>query len=378
MSDTIILSGEIEMEINFKLEYWKNQLLDLGKKNRLINCPLPKTGKRISRTALLICSPAYDNLWKTFTDAEGENTLKFSIPDVTSNDSVDEIDEQQSLFKCDIFPNGVQTNQNCVETCKTLRRLMKRSKEFLSEKGLNALYLAFGFLNWKEKGIDGQELRSPLLLIPVTLSQESLIDPIVLARLDDEITMNHALEQKLQIDFGIELPQFEEGDDWKKYLEQVQKACASLKWEVEADVAQLSLFSFLKINMYRDLEKNVDKIREHRVVRALNGESFKNDVDCSDIKSFDHDTVEPQKVFSILDADSSQQDAILLAKRGASFVLQGPPGTGKSQTITNIIAELMAEGKKVLFVSEKVAALEVVYKRLKKNGLGDFCLVLYS
>ncbi|MDD3231017.1 MAG: DUF4011 domain-containing protein [Oscillospiraceae bacterium] len=366
------------MEINFKLEYWKNQLLDLGKKNRLINCPLPKTGKRISRTALLICSPAYDNLWKTFTDAEGENTLKFSIPDVTSNDSVDEIDEQQSLFKCDIFPNGVQTNQNCVETCKTLRRLMKRSKEFLSEKGLNALYLAFGFLNWKEKGIDGQELRSPLLLIPVTLSQESLIDPIVLARLDDEITMNHALEQKLQIDFGIELPQFEEGDDWKKYLEQVQKACASLKWEVEADVAQLSLFSFLKINMYRDLEKNVDKIREHRVVRALNGESFKNDVDCSDIKSFDHDTVEPQKVFSILDADSSQQDAILLAKRGASFVLQGPPGTGKSQTITNIIAELMAEGKKVLFVSEKVAALEVVYKRLKKNGLGDFCLVLYS
>ena len=113
MSDTIILSGEIEMEINFKLEYWKNQLLDLGKKNRLINCPLPKTGKRISRTALLICSPAYDNLWKTFTDAEGENTLKFSIPDVTSNDSVDEIDEQQSLFKCDIFPNGGQTNQNC-------------------------------------------------------------------------------------------------------------------------------------------------------------------------------------------------------------------------------------------------------------------------
>ena len=79
-----------------------------------------------------------------------------------------------------------------------------------------------------------------------------------------------------------------------------------------------------------------------------------------------------------MDADSSQQDAVLLSKTGASFVLQGPPGTGKSQTITNIIAEAVADGKKVLFVSEKMAALQVVYNRMASVGLADFCFTLHS
>lgn len=359
------------MKMNQKLEYWKNRLLDLGKRNRLINCSLPKDGKRVSRATLLICNPSYSDLWEMFSD--GETSLEFPIPaDAFEND------DPKFLLEPSTFQNGVKTNQNPVEACKTLRSLMKKSKEFSDEKGLNALYIAFGFLNWKEKGVEGQDMRSPLLLVPVILAQESLNDPIVLTRSDDEITINHALEQKLLNDFGIELPKFEEDDDWSSYLEHVQDACASLKWNVESDFAQLSLFSFLKINMYRDLEKNADKIGDHHVVRALNGEAFKVGVDCSDIKCFNHDAVEPQDVFSVVDADSSQQDAILLAKRGASFVLQGPPGTGKSQTITNIIAELIADGKKVLFVSEKMAALEVVYKRLKQTGLGDFCLTLHN
>ncbi|UZT82888.1 DUF4011 domain-containing protein [Caproicibacterium sp. BJN0003] len=359
------------MEMDQKLEYWKNRLLDLGKRNRLINCALPKDGKHVSRATLLICNPSYGDLWKMFSN--GETSLEFPIPADTFED-----DEQESLFKSNTFQNGVKTNQNPAETYKTLRSLMKKSKEFSDEKGLNALYIAFGFLNWKEKGVEGQEMRSPLLLVPVVLTQESLNDPIVLTRSDDEITINHALEQKLLNDFGIELPQFEEDDDWSGYLKHVQDMCASLNWNVDSDFAQLSLFSFLKINMYRDLEKNTNKIGEHHIVRALNGEAFKDGIDCSDIKCFNHDAVEPQNVFSVVDADSSQQDAILLAKRGVSFVLQGPPGTGKSQTITNIIAELMAEGKKVLFVSEKVAALQVVYKRLKQTGLGDFCLTLHN
>lgn len=114
------------------------------------------------------------------------------------------------------------------------------------------------------------------------------------------------------------------------------------------------------------------------IVRTINGEALHDGTSLSAICEFDHDSTEPKEVFSVVDADSSQQDAILLAKSGASFVLQGPPGTGKSQTITNIIAELIADGKKVLFVSEKVAALEVVYKRLTQVGLGNFCLTLHS
>jgi hypothetical protein len=306
---------------------------------------------------------------------EGETALQFPIP---IEDSYIDKMEQGSLFETDSFANGIKTNQSPKETCKTLRSLMKKSKEFNEEKGLNALYIAFGFLNWKENGMEGQDMRSPLILVPIALSQESLNDPILLSRLDDEITINHALEQKLQNDFGITLPNFDETDDWHIYMEQVLEICSSLKWQVEYDVAQISLFSFLKINMYRDMEKNVDKITGHHIVRTLNWEGFNSGIDYSDVSNYNHDISEPQDVFSVVDADSSQQDAILLAKRGASFVLQGPPGTGKSQTITNIIAELMADGKKVLFVSEKMAALEVVYKRLKQTGLGAFCLTLHS
>ena len=89
-------------------------------------------------------------------------------------------------------------------------------------------------------------------------------------------------------------------------------------------------------------------------------------------------TLIPKECFQVLSADSSHQDAIELSKRGVSFVMQGPPGTGKSQTITNIIAEALAADKKVLFVSEKMAALQVVYKRLSELGLAEFCLALHS
>src|SRR5690606_33370315 len=88
--------------------------------------------------------------------------------------------------------------------------------------------------------------------------------------------------------------------------------------------------------------------------------------------------IAPHALPLVLEADASQQAAVASVLRGRSFVLQGPPGTGKSQTITNLIAAAMADGKRVLFVSEKMAALEVVHRRLVEAGLGDFCLELHS
>jgi superfamily I DNA and/or RNA helicase/very-short-patch-repair endonuclease len=365
----------IVANLSTKMEYWKNRLLDLGKRNRLINCTLPKTGgNRVSRTALLILQPSCEELWNTLV--EKDNSLEFAI-------LTNEHGGQLTLYigeEADLeptFTNDISTNQSPVETCKTLRSLMKKAREFTEEKGLNALYLAFGFLNWKENGTEGQDMRSPLILVPVELTQESINDPIVLSRSDDEITTNRALEQKLLNDFSITLPQLDE-DNWQDYLSQVTNVCSNMKWHITCDAVQLSLFSFLKINMYRDLEKHFKEIALHRIVRALNGEIFDSGINISEINNYNHDKTEPKEVFSVVDADSSQQDAILLAKRGVSFVLQGPPGTGKSQTITNIIAELIADGKKVLFVSEKMAALDVVYKRLKQSGISDFCLTLHS
>lgn len=359
------------VDIRTKIEFWKSRLLDLSGRNRLINCQLPQKGRRISRSNLLISKPEYNALWMQLS--EGEQTFEFPIPLIEG-----EVDGLLTEPLLDKTYTGIVTNQTPYETYKTLRSIMRKAKEFQEEKGLNALYLAFGFLNWRENGKDAMEMRSPLVLMPVKLTQEDLFSPFLLSHLDEETTTNYSLEQKLLNDFGIELPHLTDDNNIDDYLQQVRQAVSALGWSVETSVTQLSLFSFMKINMYRDLERNSDKIAGHHIVRFINGEVINDASDLSFISGYKHDNSDPKEVFSVVDADSSQQDAILLAKRGISFILQGPPGTGKSQTITNIIAELIAEGKKVLFVSEKMAALEVVYKRLSQAGLADFCLTLHS
>lgn len=132
--------------------------------------------------------------------------------------------------------------------------------------------------------------------------------------------------------------------------------------------------------MFQDLNVNENLIAKHPVVCALSREPLTDDLFLDDLPDEQQlDAIQrPEATFQIRDADSSQQVCIQYALRGQSFVMQGPPGTGKSQTIVNIIAESIAAGKTVLFVSEKMAALEVVYKRLREDGLGDFCLELHS
>lgn len=116
----------------------------------------------------------------------------------------------------------------------------------------------------------------------------------------------------------------------------------------------------------------------HPVLRAMAGDRHAIGDLPAQAENFDFDGVKPNEWHEVVDSDSSQEEAILLSKLGVSFVMQGPPGTGKSQTITNIIAEALADGKKVLFVSEKAAALQVVLKRLTEVGLDDFCLSLHN
>lgn len=147
-------------------------------------------------------------------------------------------------------------------------------------------------------------------------------------------------------------------------------------WSVSREV-KLGIFSFLKINMYRDLLNHADTISQNTNIKRILNSGSESQTDNGDGEN--HPSVRnPMSFHTVVDADSSQLEAIALAKSGTSFVLQGPPGTGKSQTITNIIAECLANGKKVLFVSEKLAALEVVYDKLEKAGLSDFCLQLHS
>ena len=365
-------------KLNAKIEYWKDRLLDLGKRNKLINCSLPSDNSRVSRSSLIIKEPDLFDLWQEFV--ENEKPIIFLLPD--------DDEEEGELFPRKPLPVSSKNiyaaaNQTSIDTVKTLRNLKQKARVFSEEKGLNALYLAVGFLNWSDKSTK-EELRSPILLVPVQITQEKLISPFILNLHDDEIIHNYALALKLLNDFGLQFPEYNSEMNINEYLDRVKITMSnpvwlSKKWTVTFDV-ELSLFSFLKINMYKDIELNFEKIKNHPLIMAIAGEAAQHQTykDDSFNSYFDHDSIEPQDVFSVLDADSSQQDAIMLAKQGVSFVLQGPPGTGKSQTITNIIAELIAEGKKVLFVSEKMAAVEVVYKRLSQVDLSPFCLTLHS
>ena len=365
----------ILLKIDKKVEYWKNKLLDLGKRNKMINCPLPKSGKRVSRTTLIIEIPEIDDLWDNVLNVD--NGIEFPI-DLNAYVEGNEDDEDR-LEKSSLFTNGYKTNQSVTDTCKTLIALKNKAREFMENKGMNALYLAFGFLNWKENGTTGQEMRSPLVLVPVMITQESIADSIFLAKTDEEPIGNNSLQQKLFNDFNISIPDYGEDDDLHSYFSKVELECKSLGWTVDRDTTQLLMLSYLKMAMYHDIETHEEDIKSNPIIRTLNGETDQLDYDSlPEVGTINHDIEEPRTVYSVVDADSSQQDAITLAKSGASFVLQGPPGTGKSQTITNIIAELLGQGKKVLFVSEKMAALEVVYRRLVSSGLGDFCLTLHN
>src|SRR5262249_36749662 len=148
-------------------------------------------------------------------------------------------------------------------------------------------------------------------------------------------------------------------------------------WKLERG-AIVSLFSFYKGVIFQDLGDNAERVKSHPLVQALAGvpTPFKR---AQLPAENDLDRVEnPTQTFHILDADGSQRICLEAAVRGESFVLIGPPGTGKSQTIANLIADRIAQGKRILFVSEKMAALEVVFQRLRRVGLGDFCLELHS
>ena len=265
---------------------------------------------------------------------------------------------------------------------RILKRLNWRSLLDYRERGVRILHAALGMLVWKEIGTD-EEIRAPLLVVPIELSRESILEPFAISvpPVEEAVIVNPALQAKLKTDFKIELPPLMENGESTSltdYLNAVSQVVKPLGWKTEATV-EIGLFSFHKLVIYKDLDTNSGLITQHPIIRAVAGVKDAKLVLDSLPEEKDVDKIEnPHESFRVLDADSSQRVSIDYALSGQSFVMQGPPGTGKSQTIANIIAECIARGKSVLFVSDKMAALEVVYKRLSDVGLAPFCLELHS
>ena len=264
---------------------------------------------------------------------------------------------------------------------KNIKTLYRGAKTSMEENGANTLYLACGFLKWFEK--DRKEpCFAPILLIPVELVKKFGIKYTMRKR-DEDVQFNITISEKLRQDFGIEfdmfdkkLPADENGVDVEAVFKAVDEAISPIKnkgWGIVRSCV-LGLFSFSQFVMWNDMHSHRDSISQNKIVRSLiNGARDPELVDFPKL-----DKVPEEDVFLPIVADSSQLAAIKVAGEGKSFVLHGPPGTGKSQTITSIIANCLANNKKVLFVAEKKAALDVVYKRLEKIGIAPFCLELHS
>ena len=352
--------------IDKKMEIWKKKLLDLGMRNRLLNYHDTKRG------TLNIVSPSIGELYDLLVINEKE----LSLPSVELRSILAEENEEQSV-PVDI-PGDIKTDRTGKETLLVAKNLRDKARTAQEEQGVNILYASFGFLEWRETQKSSTVISSPIILVPVVLSNDSITDPYILSLHEDEVLFNPTLAYKFENDFSLTFPEFDPQSSIEDYLDEVEKIVGRFGWKTNRKVS-ISLLSFLKINMYKDLERRSDIISSNSIIRAIAGYKVQSDYDFSEMSDYDHDKTDNViNTFQVVDADSSQQDAIVMSKKGASFVLQGPPGTGKSQTITNIIAEGLADGKKILFVSEKMAALDVVYRRLEQAHLSDFCLVLHS
>lgn len=358
-----------------KAEHWKKQLLDLSKRNKMINY------RETKRATLKILEPEFTELFNRLAVAEEELTFQRPIDKDSDLRTFSMLSLLETLsYPIPVHVGDIRAEGSLLERRIALNNLRTKSKLARDEQGTNILYLSFGFIEWRENNSsNGQWLKSPVLMMPVSLKLDSIHAPYTLLRYDDDIEVNPTLDYLFNERYGIDLPTFElnGADSIVQYMQTIEELADRYGWKLLREV-NLGLLSFLKISMYHDLNNNYDRMLKSPVIRAITGDiSAVNNIPGA-LTQLDFDRVPPDDCYQVVNSDSSQQETILLSKAGVSFVIQGPPGTGKSQTITNIIAETLAYGKTVLFVSEKAAALQVVHKRLTEVGLNDFCLALHS
>ena len=272
----------------------------------------------------------------------------------------------------------LQTSLSEESLNSNLNRLIRSAKLFIEEQGFNNIFLALGFLMWKESDSELEFHKAPLILVPVNIIKDNINGVMQVEYNLEDIQANISLFYKLK-EQDIILPLFDKDmesiDDIYEYLDLV-KENIKIKdsWFVSNNI-YLSDFNFKKFVMYKDLDLNIwpKSVENNNIINLFNsveGDNEGFDEDYSNLNSTDF--------YNVLDADSSQLNALIYAKKYGNLVIEGPPGTGKSQTIVNLISELLANDKTVLFVSEKKAALEVVKNRLDSIGLGDACLELHS
>ena len=362
---------------------WQDRLLQLDRRNRLLNF-------RPGTTAVKIVDWFPDEIFGSLSGNTAGLRFDYAEPLIRhSGDQMEESGMETEVEDSPLFvPGDLSSNCSPVELQRRLRNMRRRTNEFREEQGLSVLYLALGLLEWED--IDGQVVASPLLLLPCELERASPRSPFTLRCADDDFAANATLGAKLRNDFGIDFPELEfDAATPSECLDAYRDAFEGRRdWTVNNDL-YLSIFAYSKMAMWRDLEQMKEDATGHGMVAMLAGvelPEFTQDKDAlpklpteKELEGAGLDDVlRVRDQFAVLPADYSQMLAVKAAMDGHSLVIYGPPGTGKSQTIANIVADGLARGKSILFVSEKNAALDVVKDRLEESNLGVFCLDLHG
>ena len=377
VSAPIDVSNAPQQEFSKKV-LWERKLLDLGMRNSLLNL-------RLTKSMVPILSPSLDDLEDALS-AGGDFSIRPRPSDwAPANgklgfDGLHIVDGYTDLLHSE-FKNGrLRSALTETELTNALKNLYRSAKTDMEENGANTLYLSLGLLKWFETSRSTQPRYAPLLLIPIEMVRKSAAEGYVIRLRDDETQLNITLLEKLRQDFTIEirgldpLPQDSKGVDTRRVFATFRSAIMEQsRWDV-LESACLGIFSFSQFVMWNDIHNRADDLARSKVVKSLMESHLTWQAEDMTIEG----QVPEDEVMLPIPADASQLFAIEAAADGKSFVLHGPPGTGKSQTITALIANVLSKGKTVLFVAEKMAALEVVQKRLAAIGLAPFCLELHS
>ncbi|MBQ9118374.1 MAG: DUF4011 domain-containing protein [Clostridia bacterium] len=360
---------------NSKNKQWERRLLDLSMKNALLNFSVDKG-------AFHLLSASAEQTLSTLT--QGGCTIAAATQDVLDFSKKKGLEKGtkprylSDLIALEQSSSILRTYTKSQDLEEIALRLIRKNKEADEEYGAKILYLALGFLKWQSKE-DGKPKYAPLILQPVQLKKGKGGVTFTLSLLDEDFFINATLLEFLKQEFNLDARGLEsaaEGMTVSEVFAAVRREIMPMKdWKVLDEVC-LSTFSFSRYQTWQDLRQNFQEFSQNPIVASLlENKPFKG---AGLDTTLQEDAAKPAFILTPLPADSKQWEAIAQSSLGKSFVLHGPPGTGKSQTITGMIANALYQGKRVLFVAEKQAALSVVKKRLDGLGLGDFCLELHS
>lgn len=361
--------SQSDFDLKRDIEKLRDNLLDMSLRNNLLNF-------RPRKKNIEIVDEDIASLYNILVVKEQK--MKFLSNETLDEDALlDNTWDSNAKLKDTHIDNFLQTKYDEEELQKKLKHLYRDNKTVIEEQGYNDFFLALGFLEWKEIDYEEGIHKAPLVLVPMTIERSSISKPFTVNWNGDEVRSNLSLIYKLQ-EKGVEIPNFEEFEDEQdliSYFKQIEYVISGRPgWKISKDI-YLSSFNFKKFVMFKDLDlsnwPHIDDNPIKDLFDVPDGEYLSDD-------DIDLNAIDSTEIFNVMDADSSQLAVLQEAKNGKNLVVEGPPGTGKSQTIVNLIAELMAMSKKVLFVSEKKAALDVVKSRLDSVGLGEGCLELHG